>query len=98
MSTEDILKEKGEAICKFIEVTNEMAKYLQTHTLEAQTMYYDFTKEEKSELMDKIIEDTIPRFETDIKPDAQRWKELYNFLEELEVAKLSETEYEKIWN
>lgn len=97
MSTEDILTEKGEDICKFIEVTNEMATYLQTHTLEAQSMYYDFTKEEKSELMDKIIEDTIPRFETDIKADAQRWKELYNFLEALDVAKISETEYKKIW-
>jgi ABC-type nitrate/sulfonate/bicarbonate transport system substrate-binding protein len=97
MSTEAILKEKGEDICKFIKVTNEMATYLQTHTVEAKSMYYDFTKEEKSELMDKIIEDTIPRFDTDIKADTQRWKELYNFLEELEVVKLSKNKYDKIW-
>lgn len=97
MSTEETLAKKGEAVGKFVAVTNEMAKYIQTHTLEAQTIYYDFTKEEKSKLMNRIIEDTIPRFETDIRPDSQRWKELRNFLEALGVVRLNEQEYAKIW-
>jgi len=97
MSTEAILEKKGEAICKFIEVTNEMAAYLQKNTLEAQTIYYDYTKEEKSALMDSIVLDTLPRLESDIKADSERWKELYNFLEELELVKLNEIQYKKIW-
>jgi len=97
MSTEAILDEKGESICKFIEVTNEMASYLQKNTFEAKTLYYDYTKEEKSALMDKIILDTLPRLERDIKADENRWKELYNFLEELELAKLTQQQYTKIW-
>ena len=60
-------------------------------------MYYEFTQEERSSLMDKIIEDTIPRLESDIKADAQKWKELYNFLEELELVKLTQKEYDGIW-
>ena len=97
MSTEAILDEKGESICKFIEVTNEMAAYLQKNTLEAKTLYYDYTKEEKSELMDKIILDTLSRLESDIKADENRWKELYHFLEELDLVKLTEQQYAKIW-
>jgi len=97
MSTQEILEEKGEAICKFLEVTGQMAAYLQTNPLEAQSIYYEYTKEEKSELMDKIILDTIPRLETDIKADNKRWKELYKFLEELELVKISDEQYEAIW-
>ena len=97
VSTESTLKIKGEAIRKFLEVTNDMASYVQKNTLEAQTIYYDYTKEEKSELMDSIILDTLPRLETNIKADGNKWRELYNFLEELELVKLNEIQYKKIW-
>ena len=60
-------------------------------------MYYDYTKEEKSTLMDKIIEDTIPRLETDTKADSERWRELYKFLEGLELVKISDAQYNGIW-
>ena len=97
MSTDSIMAEKGDAICKFLEVTNEMARYLQTHTIEGTSMYYDYTKEEKSALMDKIIEDTIPRLETDTKADSERWRELYKFLEGLELVKITDEQYNGIW-
>jgi len=97
MTTQELIDEKGEHLCKFLEVTNEMAKYLQANRLEAQSIYYDYTKEEHSELMDKIIIDTLSRLESDIKADASRWKELYNFLEELELVKLTQNQYDKIW-
>jgi hypothetical protein len=97
MSTQTTIDEKGEALCKFIEVTNEMSKYIQKSPLEAQSIYYDYSKEDKSELMDKIILDTLPRFDKDIKSDSKRWQELYNFLEELELVKLSKQEYAEIW-
>jgi ABC-type nitrate/sulfonate/bicarbonate transport system substrate-binding protein len=97
MTTQETMDNKGEAIAKFIDVTNQMAVYLQENPIEAQSIYYDFTKEKKSELMNKIILDTIPRLETDIKADGARWKELYNFLEELELVKLNEEQYNNIW-
>jgi len=97
MSTQDTIDKKGEAICKFIEVTNEMASYAKNNPVESTKMYYEYTQEEKSSLMDKIIEDTIPRLVSDIKADAQKWKELYNFLEELELVKLTPVEYTGIW-
>jgi putative hydroxymethylpyrimidine transport system substrate-binding protein len=97
MTSQAVIDEKGEALCKFIEVTNEMAKYIQANSLEASTMYYDYSKEQKTPLMDKIIQDTLPRFETDIKADANRWRELYEFLEELSLVKLTQKQYDGIW-
>ncbi|QSZ42156.1 hydroxymethylpyrimidine ABC transporter substrate-binding protein [Sulfurimonas aquatica] len=98
MTTQSTMDEKGEAIKKFIEVTNDMVAYIQSNELEAQSIYYDYAKEERSALMDTIILDTIPRFDTNIKSDNMRWKELANFLEELDIVKLSDEQYSKIWN
>ncbi len=97
MTTQSTLDAKGEAICKFLEVTGEMAAYAQSHPIEATSMYYDYTKEERSTLMDKIIEDTIPRLKTDIKADSEKWRELAGFLEELDVVKLTQEQYDSIW-
>jgi ABC-type nitrate/sulfonate/bicarbonate transport system substrate-binding protein len=97
MTTETIAKEKGETLCKFLEVTNDMAKYCQLYQEDARDLYYKYSQDEKSELMDKIIADTIPRLETDIKADSKRWFELYKFLEELQLVKLNDEEYAKIW-
>ncbi len=97
MTTERRVAEKGEALCKFIEVTNSMAEYCQNNVSDAKEMYYNYSKETQSELMDKIIEDTIPRLQKEIKADDKRWFELYKFLEKLELVKLSDVEYTKIW-
>jgi hypothetical protein len=97
MTTQDVLDKKGDAICKFIEVTNEMAIYLQKNPLEAMDIYYKYTNEEKSDLMDAIITDTLPRLESNIKADSKKWNKLYEFLEELELVKLSDKQYDSIW-
>ncbi|MBU3940068.1 ABC transporter substrate-binding protein [bacterium] len=97
MTSQNIIDKKGEELCKFIEVTNEMASYLKTRPIEAQSIFYDYSKQDKSPLMDKIIVDTLTRFETDIKADGARWRELYEFLEELELVKLNNEQYKNIW-
>ncbi len=98
MSTEKTLQDKGEALEKFTNITSQMSKELQNNIQEAQKIYYEYTKEEKSELMDKIILDTVPRFETHITSDPKRWKQLYDFLEELHIVKLNDKAYADIWN
>ena len=97
MTTQSSIDKKGEAFCKFIEVTNDMALFLKRNVAEAKSIYYGYTQEKRNNLMDKIIEDTISRFETDIKADAQRWRRLYEFLEELELVKLTDAQYDGIW-
>jgi len=98
MTTDEVLKDKGEALCSFIAVTNEMAQFCQENIEKAKEFYYSYSKEEKTKLMDKILEDTIPRFDKHIKADSKRWYELYKFLEELELVKLSDEEYRNIWH
>jgi ABC-type nitrate/sulfonate/bicarbonate transport system substrate-binding protein len=97
MTTKTIADEKKEAIEKFVAITNEMIRYCQKNTEFAQTIYYDYTQTEPSELMNKIIENTIPRFEY-IQHNEKRWRELANFLAELEIVKLSKGEYDAIWH
>jgi ABC-type nitrate/sulfonate/bicarbonate transport system substrate-binding protein len=97
MTTDSIIKEKGEALCKFLEVTNNMAAYAKENIEESKEIFYKYSSEEKSELMDKIIEDTIPRLNSNIKADDKKWHELYKFLESLELVKLTDEQYNNIW-
>ncbi len=97
MTTQEIVNQKGEVLCTFLDVTSKMAQFCQENIEEAKEIFYTYSAEEKSELMDKIIEDTIPRFETNIKADENRWKELAQFLAELEIVKLSDEQYKNIW-
>lgn len=97
ITTKEAVEVQGEAIAKFIEVTNEMVAYLQKEPQKAKQIYYDYSKEKQNELMDRIIEDTLGRFESTIEASSSRWKKLYEFLEELELVKLSQEEYDRIW-
>lgn len=97
MTTQNIIDERGEAICKFTEVTGQMAAYCQDNEEEAKKLFYEYSGEEKSQLMDKIIEDTIPRLSSSVKADNQKWLELSKFLEELDIVKLDDTQYANIW-
>lgn len=98
MTTDTIIKSKKSEINKFIEITNKMAVLCQEDMKLAKEYYYAYSKEKQSKLMDAIIEDTVKRFETNIKADNQRWKHLAKFLEELDIVHLSDIKYQNIWN
>ena len=97
MTTQNSINEKGEALCSFIKVTNEMASFCQENEEEARDIYYSYKQEIRSDLMDAIIKNTIPLLVTDTKTDNYKWLKLYNFLKELGLVSLSDEQYEKIW-
>lgn len=97
ISSEDNINKKEDALKKFIEVTQDMALYCKENIEDAKTCYYNYSKEEKTKLLDKIIEDTIPRLKTTIKADSNKWKELAGFLSELEIVSLKKEQYNSIW-
>jgi len=97
MTTQTVMAQKGEQICELIKITNEMAKYLQENPEEAQRIFYEYSKTQPSELMDNIIIDTLLRLKTDIKADAEKWLDLYNFVEELGLVSLTQEQYDNIW-
>ncbi|HHH19420.1 MAG TPA: hydroxymethylpyrimidine ABC transporter substrate-binding protein [Campylobacterales bacterium] len=97
MTTEKTLEAKGEAIEKFISITNEMIRLVDKNVELAKTVYYDYTQTPSTPLMDKIIEDTVPRFDY-IQTNSERWRALETFLEELEIVKLTASQYDAIWS
>ncbi len=76
ITSTEIMDKKGEAIKSFIQVTQDMTIYCKRNIEEAKEIYYTYSKEEKNELMDKIIEDTIPRLKSEIAPNKEKWLEL----------------------
>ncbi|KIM08230.1 MAG: hypothetical protein KU38_10015 [Sulfurovum sp. FS08-3] len=97
MTTQETMHTKREAIAAFVETTTKMVNFLHKDPTMAQQIYYDYTGQTPDDLMDKIIIDTLPRFETSIEASPTRWQKLYAFLEELELVKLSPESYRRIW-
>ncbi|NWF65948.1 MAG: ABC transporter substrate-binding protein [Campylobacterales bacterium] len=97
MSTNSVISTKGEAICKFLEITDVMSEYCKNNIEVAKCLFYDYTKQPNSALMDKIIEDTVTRFVKPIKSDGSKWFELYTFLNQLQISNLTKIEYDNIW-
>lgn len=97
MTTDEIIAKKAEALCTFLDITGKMAQYCQENVEEVKEIFYTYSGEQKSELMDKIIEDTIPRLSTNIQANEHRWKDLAEFLEDLAIVKLTDEQYKNIW-
>lgn len=63
----------------------------------AREIYYGYTNETPSALMDNIINDTLKRLIAPIKPDSARWSALREMLTDLDIAAISDAHYEKLW-
>lgn len=98
ITSEAVCEKKGEQLCNFILETNHMIEYLYNNVQEAKQIYYNYSKSEKSELMDKIIEDTLKRFRKNFQADDLKWSKLYEMLHELKLVTLTQKEYKKIWD
>jgi putative hydroxymethylpyrimidine transport system substrate-binding protein len=97
MTTDEVISSKKGAIDRFINITSEMAEYCKENIQQTKEFYYEYSDENPSELMDKIIENTIPRFDKRIEANSTRWLELYKFLEELKIVELDYKQYKNIW-
>lgn len=97
MTTHSIYAQKSAAIDKFVQVTNEMTQLCVNDLEKACEIYYGFTEDSPSALMDDIIKDTLKRLVTPIAPDANRWSELRSMLSELDIADISDASYAKLW-
>lgn len=97
MTTHSIYADKTEAIDQFVQISTEMAHMCATNPALARHMYYDYTGESASELMDAIINDTLERLIAPIEPDSKRWSELREMLAELDIATIADADYAKLW-
>jgi hypothetical protein len=74
-----------------------MIAYAKSRPVEAKAHYYDYTKSEHDDLMDKILDDTMNRFYDQIAPSSSKWRELYEMLEEFGFCELDLLQYNQIW-
>ena len=97
MTTHDIYHNKTEAIDQFVHISTEMTLMCMNNPALARQIYYDYTGESASDLMDDIINDTIGRLIAPIEPDSKRWSELREMLTKLDIANISDESYAKLW-
>ncbi|MGP9493173.1 ABC transporter substrate-binding protein [Psychrobacter sp. AOP7-B1-24] len=97
MTTHSIWQEKSDALTQFIAVSTEMAQLCIDNPQQAREIYYGYTGEAPSALMDDIINDTLKRLIAPIKPDAERWTALREMLATLDIANISDANYAKLW-
>lgn len=97
MTTHSIWKEKSVALQKFVEISTEMNQLCLNNPEQARDIYYNYTGESPSVLMDDIINDTLKRLVTPIKADAKRWSALREMLATLDIVELSDAHYAKLW-
>ncbi len=97
LTTDEIYTEKKEAIDTFIKVTNEMVTFCQNKPASAHSLYYDYSNTEADALMNAIIDDTLGRFITPIKPSADKWQALREMLAEIDIVTLTDKEYQSLW-
>ena len=97
MTTHRTFNEKSEAIEQFIKISEEMTQLCISDPAQARDIYYGYTGEEPSALMNDIINDTLKRLITLIEPNSERWSALREMLTELDIATVSDAHYAKLW-
>ena len=97
MTTHSIWQEKSDALKQFVKITTEMGQLCINNPEQAREIYYSYADATPSALMDDIINDTLKRLVTPIKPDAERWSALREMLAKLDIAALSDAHYAKLW-
>ena len=97
LTTDEIYSAKKDVIDTFIQVTNQMTELCKNDPETAHHMYYNYSKTEADTLMDAIIDNTLGRLITPIKPDASKWQELRDMLAEIDIVTLTDEQYQSLW-
>lgn len=97
MTTKKFYSENREVLEKFLQIIERANRYLMVNIKEAKEIYYEYTKESKSDFEDEVIETTVKKLLPNISKGSDKWRELYNFLREIEVTKISESEYSSLF-
>ena len=97
LTTDETYSAKKDAIDAFIQVTNQMTEHCKSEPESARRMYYDYSKTEADTLMDAIIDNTLGRLITPIKPDANKWQALREMLAEIDIVTLTDAQYQSLW-
>ena len=86
--------EGNSSLCEdFKKGTEEAIKIIINDLDYALHVYYSQTKQERTELMNSIIEDTYKRFKTPFSNSYIKWKKLHNYTINSRISNISEIQY-----
>ncbi|MCV6608104.1 MAG: ABC transporter substrate-binding protein [Campylobacterales bacterium] len=97
MTTDSVYSNNKQKMDKFIEISSKALEFIKNNQSEAKEIYYGYSNDERNQLMDNIVSKTIGYLENNIEVDENRWKNLCDFLNELNITNITQEEYDKIW-
>ncbi len=83
------------AVNNFLGATKEAIKFIQTNPKKAAEYYYEYTKTEKSPLMNDIIEATTACFDKTFESNYEKQLPVLEFFNEIKISNLSKEEFKK---
>jgi len=77
----------------FKSVTQDSIRILSTDLDYSKSVYYSYTKQNPSDLMDSIIKDTIHRFKNPFDKPRNKWKNLHQYVVTQKISNISDSQY-----
>ena len=87
----------GDLLSDFQQITEEAIAILSQDYEYSKTVFYKHSKQESSELMDKIIKNTYQRFISPFADSKRKWMDLYSYVRDHNISALKEEEYEQLF-
>lgn len=82
---------------KFVRIVNESMADMLFHRNEVQSIYYKVSGEEESELMNRIIDSTLQKFQR-IELGEHKWGPLYQWIHALGLTDMTPNQYKEMFN
>ncbi len=78
-------------------VTQDSIKILSKDLDYSKSIYYSYTKQQPSNLMDSIIKDTIHRFKNPFDKSINKWKNLHQYVVTQKISNISDSQYRNMF-
>lgn len=92
------LEQHGELVDDFIRLLSDAGRLCIEYPDEAMGMWYRYTGESRSELMDAIVRDTCLRLVSPVIRDAGRWREMWRQFDRMGISQVDQAGYEALYS
>ena len=92
-TTRSYYEKNQDRVEAFIYATKKAIEVLQSNTKEAANIYYRYTKQERSQIMDEIIEETAKCFNKNFSSSYQKELPILEFFKEIGISQLEEEKF-----
>lgn len=96
-TSENLIKSSASMISDFVESTELAIKDLREDFDFVKSVFYKFCKEDETELMNRIIKNTMPRFFSPFDKSRSKWRSLYNYTKVNKITNVTESQYENMF-